>query len=149
MCCQILCLRLGDLSTATNQNWIVSTLDELFRVNMVTLKIGQRLFETGTCRMQVFGCVQYVGPQNKASNYEYTLETRKTTDQGKRCITFTRDCHKDLVKCAMNYSAGDSFYLRGDTAELLSEGSQGDVVLMVHLTIQATKKAQGHAEDQS
>jgi hypothetical protein len=61
---QVLEMRLGDLTEQSSQNWFVSALGELFRVNLGAVRGG---------RVQIFGCVLLLGPARRAPLFRYTL----------------------------------------------------------------------------
>jgi hypothetical protein len=61
-------MRLGDLTEQCSQNWIVSAMGELFRVNLSAVLLGY---------IQIFGCVLLLGPAKCARLFRYTLTVSK------------------------------------------------------------------------
>lgn len=98
----------------SSQNWIVSALDEIFRVNLVY----------SVQRSQIFGCVQYIGPRRSANNFMYTLEVSSRNHFYKRRFLYSRVTHSDLGRLSSFYHSGDSFSLRADSANLFAEGGK-------------------------
>ncbi|PSN30707.1 hypothetical protein C0J52_25399 [Blattella germanica] len=124
----VLEMRLGDFTEQSSQNWFVSALGELFRVNLGAVRGG---------RVQVFGCVLYLGPASHAPLFQYTLMVGPTEgDVARRKMTYSRATHCYVERCSIYYSAGDSFHLRTESAQLFSVGAANDRIMRVRLRIE-------------
>lgn len=124
-------MHLGDFTEQSSQNWIVSALGELFRVNLGAVRGG---------RVQVFGSVLLLGPARRAPLFRYTLTVGPVEgDKAQRQMTYTRTTHCYVERCSVYYSAGDSFHLRTESAQLFSSGPQNDRVMCVKLRLEKTE----------
>ena len=61
-------------------------------------------------------------------------------DKAQRQMTYSRTTHCYVERCSVYYSAGDSFHLRTESAQLFSSGPQNDRVMCVRLRIEKTEQ---------
>ncbi|XP_063230332.1 uncharacterized protein LOC134535215 [Bacillus rossius redtenbacheri] len=120
---QEILLELGDMTASANQNWIVSAMNEIFRVNFILAKRQSN--------MQIMGSVQFIGPRRRADDFIYTFEV-KSEEFDQHCI-FSRKTHSDLDKCYTYYTNGDGFFINNSV--LFSSGEEGNKCILVKLVL--------------